>query len=250
MSSSDYIIKVKSVSKTFRIKERNTDSIRRKAFEFFKGRNNYKEVKALNNISFNVKKGEFIGIVGRNGSGKSTLLRLLLGSYKPNKGSQIEINGSIMRLALGVGFDPNLSARENIYVNGSIIGLSFKEIGGLFIKIVEFAEIEDFVDSPIKFFSSGMKSRLAFSIAVNTKADILLIDEFFGGVGDEKFKKKSSVVFKNTILEGRTIIFVSHNLKTIQEYCSRVILLEKGNLIKIAPPDEAIKKYKEIINAT
>jgi len=249
MKSSKYAIKVKSVSKTFSIKERNNDSIRKKFFEIFKGANKRKEIKALDDISFNVKKGEFIGIIGSNGSGKSTLLRLLLGSYKPDKGSEIKIEGSIMRLALGMGFDPNLSARENVYVNGSIIGLSFTEIGELFKKIICFAEIEEFVDSPIKYFSSGMKSRLAFSIAVNTKANILLIDEFFGGVGDEKFKKKSAQVFKNTILENRTIVFVSHNLKTISEYCDRVILLEKGKLVKIGPANEIIAKYKAIINS-
>ena len=248
MDNSEYAIVVKSISKTFKIKERNTDSIRKKIFEIFKSTNKRKVVKALDNVSFSIKKGEFVGIIGRNGSGKSTLLKLLLGSYKPDKGSLIKIDGSIMRLALGMGFDPNLSARENIYVNGSIIGLSFKEIGLLFKQIIEFAEIEEFIDTPIKFFSSGMKSRLAFSIAVNTRADILLIDEFFGGVGDEKFKKKSSKVFKNTILEGRTIIFVSHNLKTIQEYCNRVILIEKGKLIQIDSPKEVIQEYKKLIN--
>lgn len=243
----DNVIDVNNLNKTFHIREKETDSLKNYFYNFFR-KNSKKEIKALENINFKVKKGEFFGIIGKNGSGKSTLLKLIMGSYRADKGSDIKISGTMMRLALGLGFDYNLSARENIYVNGAIIGLTFKEIGEKFYQIIEFAELEDFVDTAIKYYSSGMKSRLAFSIAVHTKADILLIDEFFGGVGDESFKKKSEKVFSSTFLDGRTIVFVTHDLNKIVKYSDRALLLQEGKQVFVGNPVEAVNKYYKIID--
>jgi len=240
----DYAIQVKNLSKTFKIREQKIENIREFLYSLFMSNQKVKILKALNNVSLNINKGEFFGIIGKNGSGKSTLLKILMQSYQPDSGATVIIKGSMMRLALGIGFDQNLSARDNIYVNGSIIGLTFKEIGSQFNRIIEFAELEEFVDTPIKFFSSGMKSRLAFSVAVMTRAEILLIDEFFGGVGDIEFKNKSEKVFLNTFLDGRTIIFVSHDLNKIIKYAHRVAVMDKGKIVYVGDPDKAVDFYK------
>ena len=152
----------------------------------------------------------------------------------------------MIRLALGMGFDGNLSARDNIYINGSILGLTFKRIGLIFDDIIGFAELEDFVDLPVKKYSSGMLSKLKFSIAIHAEADIFLMDEFFGGVGDESFKAKSAEVFKNTFLDGRTIIHVSHALKTITEHSTRVLVLDRGKQIMVGDPEEALISYRAL----
>ena len=240
----DYAIQIKNLSKTFKIREQKIENIREYLYSIFKFNQKFKILKALKNVNLNINKGEFFGIIGKNGSGKSTLLKILMQSYQPDFGATVIINGSMMRLALGIGFDQNLSARDNIYVNGSIIGLTFKEIGTQFNRIIEFAELEEFVDTPIKFFSSGMKSRLAFSVAVMTRAEILLIDEFFGGVGDIEFKNKSEKVFLNTFLDGRTIIFVSHDLNKIIKYAHRVAVMDKGKIVYLGAPDKAVDFYK------
>lgn len=239
----DIVIRVQNLSKQFTI-GRKGNSLLSKLHNIFSFEG--QKVQALKNVNFDVKKGEVFGIVGRNGSGKSTLIRLLMGSINPDNGGKINTNGRKLRLALGMGFDPNLTARDNIYLNGSILGLTFLEIGKIFNSIIEFAELQDFVDTPIKFFSSGMKSRLSFSIAINAKADILLIDEFFGGVGDVQFKKKSGEIFKKAFLNGRTIVFVSHNLNTIKNYCDRVMILNKGEVVNIGNPDLILKEYNNL----
>ncbi len=241
------VVEVKNLSKTYNIRENSSNSIRQGFYNLFSN-NKKRSIKALDNLNFEICKGEFIGVIGRNGSGKSTLLHLLMGSYKPDAKSTINIRGKMMRLALGLGFDLNLSARENIYLNGVILGLTFKEIGAKFWEIVDFAEIRDFVNTPLKYYSSGMRSRLSFSIAIQSKAEILLIDEFFGGVGDEKFKAKSKNVFENTFLDGRTIIFVSHDLNKIRKYSNRVLFLEKGKQLGIGDPELMIEKYKNSVS--
>jgi len=169
-----------------------------------------------------------------------------MGSMIPDKNGKVYSDGTIIRLALGMGFDANLTARENIYVNGSILGLPFVRIGEIFHDIIEFAEIEDFVDIQVKYFSSGMKSRLTFAIAIYADADILLMDEFFGGVGDINFKSKSHKIFENRVLEERTIIHVNHNLSIIEKYCDRVLVLHNGQSAYIGSPKEAIAKYKNL----
>ena len=242
--SDDVVIKLENVSKTFYISEANNDSIRDRVFNVFKSTRR-REIKALQNINLEIKRGEFFGIIGRNGSGKSTLLKLIMGAFPPDKGGKITIKGKMIRLALGMGFDPHLSARDNIYINASILGLTFKRIGLIFHDIIDFAELEKFVDTPVKFYSSGMRSRLSFSIAVHAEADIFLMDEFFGGVGDQAFKQKSENVFKNAFLDGRTIIHVSHQMRTMKEHCDRVMMLHGGKSILIDTPEKALSVYQK-----
>lgn len=239
----DTVIRLKNISKTFTVYEKNTDSIRESFFNFFQP-NHKRKIEALKNINLEIKRGEFFGIIGRNGSGKSTLLKIIMGAILPDSGGKVDVNGRIIRLALGMGFDPELSARDNIYLNASLLGLSFRQIGKKFHEIIEFAELQEFVDTKIKFYSSGMYSRLAFSIAVCAEADIFLIDEFFGGVGDESFREKSERVFQQSFVEKRTIIFVSHQLATVEQFCDRVLLLEYGRPIAIGKPNEVLEKYK------
>lgn len=204
--------------------------------------------KALDNINFSVKEGSFYGIIGPNGSGKSTLLRILLGSIKPDEGSEVILNGKAMKLAMGIGFNNQLTAKDNIYINGSIIGLSFKEIGDIFHEILDFAGVADFVDVPIKNFSSGMKMRLQFAIAIHAKSDILLLDEFFGGVGDEEFRKKSEKAFEKLINSRKTIVLVSHSLRLVQKNCDRILLINKGKQIAEGLPEEVIPTYEKIVS--
>ncbi len=244
MSKSDPVVVVRDLSKTFRVREKSARSIRDVVLRFYQMNPHINEIPALRDINFEVNQGEVIGIIGRNGSGKSTLLNLVMGSMKPDKGSFIHTKGKIIRLALGMGFDPNLSARHNIYVNGSILGLTFKHIGQIFHQIIDFAGVEDFVDTPIKYYSTGMRSRLAFSIAIYADADIFLMDEFFGGVGDEDFQAKSKKVFKDTFLEKRTILFVSHSMTNIKKFSHKVLLIDRGRQVMFGDPDEVIKRYQ------
>jgi len=204
------------------------------------------KIEALKGIDLEVKKGEFIGIIGRNGSGKSTLLKMLMGSIRPNKGGTITAKGKMIRLALGMGFDPNLTARDNIYLNGTILGLTFKQIGERFEQIIEFAELEDFIDTPVRFYSSGMKSRLSFAVAIHADADIFLIDEFFGAVGDNTFKEKSQKAFEKNILTGKTIVHVSHSMKTIKDHCDRVMVMNKGAARVFEDVEEAIEFFQSL----
>jgi ABC-2 type transport system ATP-binding protein len=242
MSNENVVIKLSNINKTFRIKDRNTSSVFAKVSNIFNP-NKIRAIKALENINIEIKKGEFFGIIGSNGSGKSTLLKIMTSVYQPDKGGEIKITGDFQRLTLATGFDNELTARENIFLNGSLHGLSFKKIRIIFNSILQFAELEKFVDTKVKYFSSGMISRLAFSIAVNIEADILFLDEF-GGVGDASFRKKTERVFNDFILRGKTIVHVSHELDTISEYCDRVLLLDKGKQILIDKPDVALASYR------
>ncbi len=242
----EVVIKLENINKTFFMNERKADSIREKVFNIF-SKNHKRRLKALTDVNLEVRKGEFLGIVGRNGSGKSTLLKIIIGAIPPNKGGKVTTNGRVMRLSLGMGFDANLSARENIYVNASILGLTFKEIENKFGEIIEFAELENFVETKVKFFSRGMRSRLGFAIAVHADADIFLMDEFFGGVGDENFKKKSTEIFQKAFIEGRTIIHVSHSLRTMKKHCDRLMVLDKGQVMALGKPDEVLPIYHEIL---
>lgn len=210
----------------------------------FDKNHNRKEIKALNDINLKVRKGEIFGIIGRNGSGKSTLINLIMGTIPPDRTGKISTKGKLMRLSLGLGVDPNLSARDNIYVNGSIIGLSFKKIGSIFDDIIEFAGLEEFINTPVKFYSKGMKQRLMFSIAMHANADIFLLDEFFGGTGDEDFKKKSDIAFRQSILEGRTIVIVSHSMQIISKYCDRTVWLDKGKIVEMGKTEKVVSAYK------
>jgi len=243
MSQQDICIEIKNLSKTFQLRERGI-SATKKLVNFFRGKSQGKPLKALDGINLEVKKGEFWGIIGKNGSGKSTLLKILLGAIEPDEGSVIKTEGKILRLALGMGFDPQLSARDNIYLNGTILGLDFRTIGNKFEEIIAFAEIEKFVDTPLKFYSSGMKSKLSFAIAMHADAEIILIDEFFGDVGDEAFKAKSQKAFENNIMKGKTVLHVSHSLDLIQDHCDKVMILDHGRATHYEDPSAAIAAYK------
>jgi len=232
-------IDIKNLSKTFSFHEKETSIIKKLGSLVTTPKRN----RVLSDINLQINKGEVIGIIGKNGSGKSTLLKLILGVLEPDEGSKMVTEGKILRLALGLGFDMNLTARDNIYVNGAILGLSFKQIGKAFNDIISFAEIEKFVDTPLKFFSSGMRSRLSFAIAIHAEADIYLIDEFFGDVGDEIFKQKSQKAFETNLLSGKTILLVSHSLETIYELSDRVFVLKEGSGRMFEDVDGAIEWY-------
>lgn len=249
MSETEPVISVRNLSKTFYVREKPVGSIRDAVLNFTRLASEKHEIRALKNINFEVNKGEIVGIIGRNGSGKSTLLNIVLGSMKPDKGSEIITRGRIVRLSLGMGFDPNLTARHNIYVNGSILGLTFRKIGSVFHDIIDFADLGDFVDTPLKYYSSGMRMRLAFSVAIYAQADIYLMDEIFASVGDESFREKSQKVFQDTFMEGRTILLVSHSLSSIKEFSNRVLLLDRGDQVAFGEPDEVINAYRDLMKS-
>ncbi|MCW3074058.1 MAG: hypothetical protein JWP69_1127 [Flaviaesturariibacter sp.] len=233
-------IKAKNISKTFHISEDSHNTVKHRLFNLFNPPRR-KEVKAVKMLSIDIKKGECIGLLGRNGSGKSTLVKVLAGVY-PTDSGYVNINGTTMLMNLGVGMSQELTARENIYVSGSVLGLKIKEIDALFEEIVSFAELEEFIDTKVKFFSSGMMARLGFSIAVNAGADIMFLDEIFA-VGDMKFQEKAIKVFESSWIEGRTVILVSHSMDTIRQYCSRAAYMDHGELKFFGDTEKAIEMY-------
>lgn len=235
------MIKVKNLSKEFLIPHQRRDTLKEGFIGLFK-KSTYERFKALNNLSLQVAQGEFIGIIGKNGSGKSTLLKILSGIYQPDSGS-VEVKGEIAPfLELGIGFQPELTARENIYLNGTLLGMTRKEINQRFDSMVTFAGVENFIDLKVKNYSSGMRARLAFAIAREADADIYLIDEVLA-VGDESFQQKCLEVFRDWKKKGKTILFVSHNPGLIEEFCSRVILLDQGRILAEGKAKEVIEQY-------
>lgn len=197
---------------------------------------------ALSDVSFHIKKGEVIGLIGSNGAGKSTLLKVVSGVMKPTKG-KVEVNGVISpMIELGAGFDPELTARENIFLNGAVMGYSKQFLEEKFDEIVDFSELRDFLDVPVKNFSSGMTAKLAFSIATIVNPEILIVDEILS-VGDIKFQEKSKNKMLSMIKGGTTVLYVSHSLASIEELCNRVIWLEHGKVIEIGNTKKICKKY-------
>jgi ABC-2 type transport system ATP-binding protein len=235
-------IQAKSISKTFRISEDSHNTVKHRLFNLFNPPRS-KKVEALKPMDFDVYKGECIGLLGRNGCGKSTLIKLLAGVYPSDTGN-INIYGTTLLMNLGVGMSHELTARENIYVSASVLGLKIKEIDMIFDQIVDFAELREFIDSKIKYFSSGMVARLAFSIAVNAGADIMFLDEIFA-VGDMKFQEKAIKVFESSWIEGKTVILVSHNMDTIKKYCTRTAFIKNGSLVYFGDTDKAVQMYIE-----
>ncbi len=233
-------IHAKNISKTFHISEDSHNTVKHRLFNLFNPPRR-KDVPAVKRLSLEINKGECIGLLGRNGSGKSTLVKLLAGVYPTDTG-YVNITGSTMLMNLGVGMSHELTARENIYVSGSVLGLKIKEVDKIFKEIVAFAELEEFIDTKIKFFSSGMVARLAFSIAVNAGADIMFLDEIFA-VGDMKFQEKAIKVFESSWIEGKTVVLVSHSMDTIQKYCNRAAYMEGGELKFFGDPQKAIEMY-------
>lgn len=205
----------------------------------------YEVQHALNDVSFQVNKGDFFGIVGRNGSGKSTLLKLLAEIYQPTKGS-VSVNGRLVPfIELGVGFNPELTGRENVYLSGALSGFSTKEMDEMYDDIVDFAELGPFMDQKLKNYSSGMQVRLAFSVATRAKADILLIDEVLA-VGDADFQRKCFEYFKKLKKDKKTVVFVSHDMTAVREYCDRAILIDKSKVIYAGTADQAAREYTRL----
>ncbi len=240
------VIRLENVNKTFFIRDKASFSIRDRVFNVFNS-GQKRAIHALQDINLEIRKGEFIGVLGRNGSGKSTLINVMSGAYPPNEGGITDIKGKHMRLSLGMGFNNELTARENIYINASLLGITFRKIGGIFNDIIEFAELEGFIDTKIKYYSRGMRLRLSFAIALHAQADIFLMDEFFGGVGDERFQEKTVKVFKKAFIEGKTIVLVSHSMETIKKYSDRAMLLNNGKCIAFGNPDMVIRTYRYLL---
>lgn len=240
---SEYAIEVKDLC--IRYKNLTKFSIKQTFFQFKKMSND--EFEAVSHVSFGVKKGEILGIIGKNGSGKSTMLNALAGIFAPDEG-EIDLKGhSVSLLSIGVGFQREMTGRDNIYLCGMLLGFSEEFIKGKSEEIIEFAELGDFIDRPVKTYSSGMYSKLAFSITAILETDIMLIDEVLS-VGDQRFKKKSYNKMKELISnEDRTVIIVSHSLSTLSELCNQVMWMHDGKIKRIGDPREVLEEYEEFM---
>jgi ABC-type polysaccharide/polyol phosphate transport system ATPase subunit/ribosomal protein S18 acetylase RimI-like enzyme len=242
------VIEALDVSKKFRISEDRSRSIKETAINFLKGKKrSFREVPALRNINFRIREGESVAFIGENGSGKSTLLKLLYGIYVPDGGKIITKGRVSALLELGVGFHPDLTGEENIFLNGSMLGFNHKEMRERFEEIVSFSEIGDFVYSPIRTYSSGMWMRLGFSVAMCVDPDILLIDEVLA-VGDEAFQKKCLDRLEEFKSAGKTIVIVSHALSMVQKFCDRIILLHEGQIVVDGEPERTIERYRTLLS--
>jgi len=235
-------ISAKSISKSFTVTEDSHNTIKHRLFNLFHPRRK-KVISAVKPMDLEVFKGECIGLVGRNGSGKSTLVKLLAGVYPSDTGS-IQINGTTLLMNLGVGMSHELTARENIYISASVLGLKIRKIDRIFNDIVRFAELDGFIDTKIKYFSSGMVARLGFSIAVNAGAAIMFLDEIFA-VGDMNFQEKAVKVFESSWIKGKTVVLISHHMDVIQKYCNRAGYIKDGQLMYLGNTEKAIQMYRD-----
>lgn len=239
-NNEDYAIEVQDVYKTFNVYLDKANSLKEKMLFWKRNRKEVREV--LKGINLNIKKGEAVAVIGVNGSGKSTLLKLMTKIIYPNKG-KILINGKLTSLLeLGAGFHPDFSGRENIYFNASIFGLTKKQIDARLEQIIEFSELRDYIDNPVRTYSSGMFMRLAFAVAINVDADILLVDEILS-VGDQHFQEKCIKKMKQLKAEGKTMVFVTHSLDSAKELCDRAVWLNKGVIKLDGNTNEVIEQY-------
>lgn len=237
------MVTVKNVSMKFNLGIEKNFSIKQAFINFFSGKKTKKsEFWALSDVSFEVKKGEVVGFIGTNGAGKSTLLKVIAGVMKPTNGSVVTNGNVCPMIELGAGFDYELTARENIYLNGAVLGYSKEFIDNKFNDIVEFSELQDFLDAPVRNFSSGMIARLAFSIATIVDPEILIVDEILS-VGDIAFQQKSENKMKSMIGGGTTVLFVSHSIEQIKKLCDRVVWLDHGKVKKIGPANKVCSEY-------
>jgi len=237
-------IEIQGVSKRFRLYHEKYSTLKERVIHA--GHVPYEEFKALNEVTAEIPAGQTVGILGRNGSGKSTLLKCVAGILQPTSG-QVVVRGQLAAmLELGAGFQPELSGRDNVYLNGSLLGFSRREIDRRFDEIVAFAELEAFIDNQVKYYSSGMYIRLGFAVAVSVEPDILLVDEVLA-VGDERFQQKCMERVRRFQEEGRTIVVVSHSPDMMRQICDQILVLEHGNLIGQAPPGEAIRVFRETL---
>ncbi len=242
MNDQQPVVTVDNLTKTFRIATEPSSGIKQNLINLLRGKRGYREFTPLKDISFTVNQGEFFGIVGRNGSGKSTLLKTISGIYTPTSGG-VSVSGTLVPfIELGVGFNPELSGRENVFMNGALLGFSRKETEAMYDEIVDFAEIHDFMDEKLKNYSSGMQVRLAFAIAVKAEGNVLLLDEVLA-VGDEAFQRKCFDYFEQIKAKKQTVILVTHDMRTVEQFCSRALLLRDGKIELIGNPSEVAAEY-------
>lgn len=242
MSDKKIAVKVDHVSKYFKLPTEATQSLRTNLVNYFKGIKGYREQHVLKDIDFEVEEGDFFGIVGRNGSGKSTLLKIISQIYVPEQG-KVTVNGKMVSfIELGVGFNPELTGRENVYMNGAMLGFTTEEVDAMYDDIVEFAELEDFMNQKLKNYSSGMQVRLAFSVAIKAQGDVLILDEVLA-VGDEAFQRKCNDYFLERKTSGKTTILVTHDMGAVKKYCNKAILIEDGYIKAQGEPDEVANQY-------
>ena len=242
MTENNFAVKVEHVSKFFKLPTEASQSLRTTMVNRFKGIKGYKEQHVLKDISFEVEKGDFFGILGRNGSGKSTLLKIISQIYVPEHGS-VTVNGKLVSfIELGVGFNPELTGRENVYLNGALLGFSREEIDEMYDDIVDFAELREFMNQKLKNYSSGMQVRLAFSVAIKAQGDVLILDEVLA-VGDEAFQRKCNDYFVERKKSGKTTILVTHDMGAVKKYCNKAVLIEHGLVKAIGNPENVANQY-------
>lgn len=238
-------LEVSHVSKSFKLPTERSGSLKNAIFNWIRGVRGYKTQHVLDDISFTVHKGDFFGIVGQNGSGKSTLLKIISQIYTPDSGT-VQVNGKLVPfIELGVGFNPELTGRENVYLNGAMLGFSHDEIDAMYDDIVDFAELGDFMEQKLKNYSSGMQVRLAFSVAIKSQGDILVLDEVLA-VGDEAFQKKCQDYFFEAKRSKKTIILVTHSMPDVRKYCNKAMFIKDGRIEKIGAPDEVANAYSDM----
>lgn len=244
---SENIIEVNNVSMEFFLPNEKVDNLKEFVIRLLKGKMEKKKHKVLDNISFSVKKGESIGLIGHNGAGKSTLLKILTGIMKPTEGS-VMVKGTVAPLLnLGAGFDNEASAKENVYLNGAILGYSKREIEKKYQEIVDFAELHDYMNMPLKNFSSGMVARLGFAIAIDVNPDILLVDEILS-VGDENFRKKCAAKIEELRNKGVTFVIVSHNMSQVKKLCQKAVWIEDSHMKAYGDSKEVCDEYINYCN--
>jgi ABC-type polysaccharide/polyol phosphate transport system ATPase subunit len=243
---SDAVIRFEDVVQRFRVIQERPDTLRELFTKLYHRRTSYHEFEAVRHVSFEVQPGTTMGIIGRNGSGKSTILKIIAGVYKPSSG-RVTVQGTVAPLIeLGAGFHHELTGRENILINGLLLGLTRRQIQEREQSIIDFADIGDFIDSPVKQYSSGMYMRLSFAVATEVHPDILLIDEILS-VGDALFQDKCNVRMRRFRELGKTLIMVSHDMRSIANFCDRVLLVDKGELLEDGPADYVIGRYRELM---
>lgn len=243
MKEQDDFIVVNNVSMRFNLAEEKTDSIKEYCMKLLQGKLHFNEFYALRNVTFSVSRGDSVALIGKNGSGKSTLLKILAGVMKPSSG-EVVVNGSIAPLIeLGAGFDFELTAKENIYLNGAILGFGREFMDNHFDEIVDFSELREFINVPLKNFSSGMVARLGFAIATIIKADILIVDEVLA-VGDFQFQEKCKAKIAELLDDGTTLLFVSHSMEQVKQLCKKAVWIDHGDMIAFGPVDEVYNMYE------
>ena len=241
----DIAIKADKISKTFVIPHERNSSIKGLIISFFRRKKGFEKFEVLHEISFEVKKGDFFGVIGRNGSGKSTLLKILAGIYTPTAGN-VQVNGKLTPfIELGVGFNPELTGRENVFLNGALLGFTRSEMSKMYDDIVSFAEIERFMDQKLKNYSSGMQVRLAFSIAIRAQSPILLLDEVLA-VGDESFQRKCFDYFESLKRKQQTVVIVTHDMGSVERFCNKAILIEDGRIKISGEPHKVAAAYSKL----